>query len=491
MSKKKTIKEDVVEEEKNHDIKKKPGQRIVGFILSVISIIVTILLVFNIIKLNIIPVKYFTLFVTVEVIGNLFLVLLLTRKRMVFFIIGVICLISSFSVNLLLNSYVEATNTLIEKTFTNYISITTDYVIITSNRNPVNSLEEVNKEQVLYYHKYSKNIEEALKEVKDYQLAETDSVSNTLELINNNPINYLIISKGNYDFVMESGFTFNKDNYKIIKEYSIITREKRNDEVKSSFTVYLNGVDFTGIMRDFNMLITVNMKTKKVLLTPILRGYYIDVPKYNIKDTLMCLGSLDSEVSKEALENLFQTKIDYTVSINTNSLTDVVDTLGGIEFCSDYTFTTTHALVKDTYYDYGKSKLTVQSGCRNYNGIEILTIARERVNLRNNERGRLDNCKKIMISIGKKFLSTTSIMNHKEVLLSFSNLYTTDMNKEVLSKLFKSIIDDYSNYQIEEQQIDGTDGTAIGHLGTVQVGVTFPDYDQVTKASERIKEVLK
>ena len=244
-------------------------------------------------------------------------------------------------------------------------------------------------------------------------------------------------------------------------------------------------------MRDFNLLITVNTKTKKILTTSILRGYYIDVPAYNTKDTLMCLGAYDSNVSKEAIEELLNTKIDYVVNVNTNSLVDIVDTIGGVEFCSDYEFTTTHALVKDTYNDKVGKKLTVTKGCREYNGIEALTIARERIHLKNNERGRIENCQKIMMGIVKKSMNTTSLLNFDEVLNSYSGLYTTDMNRNVITGLAKSFIDNYGSYEITSQALDGTDGTALGHMGTQEVGVTFPDENQVKEASQKIKKVLE
>ena len=46
------------------------------------------------------------------------------------------------------------------------------------------------------------------------------------------------------------------------------------------------------------------------------------------------------------------------------------------------------------------------------------------------------------------------------------------------------------SWEIIEQKIDGNDGTAIGHLGTAEVGVIFPNEDQVKAASVKIKEVL-
>ena len=97
----------------------------------------------------------------------------------------------------------------------------------------------------------------------------------------------------------------------------------------------------------------------------------------------------------------------------------------------------------------------------------------------------------LLMGIIKKSMSTNSLLNFDEVLNSYSGLYTTNMNKKVITNLAKSFIDNYGEYQIEVQNLDGTDGVAIGHLGTQEVGVTFPDYNQVKNASSKIKTIIE
>ena len=467
-------------------------RRFIGLILFLLTVVLAVMAIINIKNLDILPDKYFYLVIGIEIIFSIISgLLLLKTKKIVWFIIGIILVIGMNIGNIIVGSYVSKTNKFINKTFKEYMTISTDYILVTSSRNNINSIDELDSNQSIYYFKYSRNVELALKEISKGEYLPTDSISNILTSIDQNPNTYLLISKADYDYIMESTILYNKDNYKIIKEFTVEYKEEINNEVKDSYTIYLNGTDFTGVMRDFNLLITVNTKTKKVLMTSILRGYYIDVPAYNTKDTLMCLGAYDSNVSKEAIEKLLDTKIDYVVNVNTNSLVDIVDTIGGVEFCSDYSFTTTHVLTDNTYNDkYGK-KLTVPAGCKEYNGIEALTIARERLNLKNNERGRIENCEKIMMGIVKKTMTTENILNFDEVLNSYSKLYTTDMNKTVITKLAKSFINNYNDYEIINQNLDGKDGTALGHLGTQEVGVTFPDENQVKEASQKIKKVLE
>lgn len=473
-------------------LKRSAAKMFVGFGFILLAIVVAIMAIVSLKQLDMLPDKYFYLIVLVEVILSALIGLLLFKtKRFGWFILGIVLSIIMITGNTIVGSYVSKTNRFINKSFKEYMTISTDYVVVTNSNNPIDSIDELVSSQTINYSKYSRDVDLAKKKLGKYNYVVSDSLSHTLEEIDKTPLTYLLIGKADYEYAMEGTIIYNKDNYKIIKEFKVDKKVEINREVKDSYTIYLNGTDFTGIMRDFNLLITINTKTKKILTTSILRGYYIDVPAYNTKDTLMCLGAYDSNVSREALEKLLNTKIDYVINVNTNSLVDIVDTIGGIEFCSDYDFKTTHILTTNTYEDKNGRKLYVNKGCKEYNGVEILTIARERLNLKNNERGRIENCQKIMMSIVKKTMSTTGLLNFDEVLNSYSGLYTTDMNKDVITKLAKSFISNYSSYEITSQNLDGTDGTALGHMGTSEVGVTFPNYDQVNEASKKIKNVIE
>ena len=66
------------------------------------------------------------------------------------------------------------------------------------------------------------------------------------------------------------------------------------------------------------MIATVNTKTNKIVLTSIPKDFYIYVPAYDMKDSLTALGTVDPDISKEALEKLFDIRIDYTINLYTN-----------------------------------------------------------------------------------------------------------------------------------------------------------------------------
>ena len=464
--------------------------KIVKNIVGIISLIIFIVMTYMIVNINILPNKYLFMVIGIELLYLIICFILINLKRgKVLKIIGIILLCLLMIGNSVVIYYVHNTNRHINNGFTKTYTETTKYYLLANVNDSNNDISKFTKNTEIKYYKYSRSIDKALKLLGNYKYIDTDNISDALWNISNNN-GYLLISEANYKYLIDSSNLFDENNYKIIKDFNVVENKKRNNEVKDVYNVYIAGLDFTGIMRDFNMIATVNTKTHKVVLTSIPRDYYIDVPAYGMKDTLMALGSLDSEVSKEALEKLFDIKIDYTVNINTNSLVKVVDKLNGIDFCSDYEFTTNHALVESTYDDSKGDKLFVPKGCKHYSGIEILAIARERMAFPGRDRVRQQNCRKIAIEIAKSLISTSTLTNYNDVLNSFDGLYVTDMNKKTITNLFKSVLNG-DNYEIIEQSVDGYDSVGIGHLGTADTWTMTPAMDTVNQASNKIKEVMK
>lgn len=465
-------------------------KKLIKNILSIIVLIIVLFTTYEILKLNILPTKYLIPILITEIVLYLLGFVLYNLKKKALIIIGIIIYIISTIGNIFGYYYLSKTNKYISKNleYKTY-KVTTKYYVLASKNDNIDNIKNIDKEKKIEYYKYSRSINKALNSLGNYNFEASDTASKSMEYVNNEN-GYFVIASANYDYLMDSTNLYSRDNYKIIKEFEVSEKIKRNDKIKDTFNIYINGLDFTGIMRDYNLIATVNLKTKKVILTSIPRDYYIDVPAYKMKDTLMCLGSLDSEVSKEALEQLFNTKIDYTINLNTNSLVNIVDTLDGIDFCSDYEFTTTHALVTDTYNDSTGKKLHVTKGCKKYNGTEILTIARERMALPGRDRYRQKNCRQILITIAKKIASTSSLKNYDEILKSFDGLYTTDMNDKVVKNLIKKVLED-PNFEIIEQSVDGTDSIGVGHLGTQEAWIMTPSMDTVNDASNKINKLLK
>ena len=454
-------------------------KKILKNILTIIVLIIMILTMIEILNINIIPNKYFIILIGGEVLLFLLGCLLYNLKHKFWIILGVLLYIISIGGNIFGYYYLSQMNQYIDHNFAvETYKVTTHYYLIAAYNDPISTKDELTSSSIIKYYKYSRSIEKTLAQLGKYTYTGVDNGVEALVDVKNN-LSYFLIPNGSYNYLIESGNWLKKEDYKILYEFDVEDEFVKNKEQKDSYNIYINGLDYTGIMRDFNMIVTINTKTRKVVLTSIPRDYYIDVPAYHLKDTLMCMGSLDSEVSKEALEKLFDISIDYTVNVNANSVVQIVDAIDGIDFCSDYEFTT----------GTDKKVFHIEKGCNHYDGEHILGIARYRMTLPGRDRSRQKNMRTILISIMKKLASTTTLTNYTEVLQSFDGLYTTDMNKETLTSLIKVGLED-PNFEIIEQSVDGNDGIGIGHLGTSEAWIMTPDMNTVNAASEKIKEIL-
>ena len=459
-------------------------KRMIRNIFSFVVLTILCVTIFEIININILPDKYFVPLLVAE--GVLFLLgcLLYNLKNKFLIVLGVLLYLISMAGNLFASYYIGKVNHYIDDNFAvETYTVTTHYYLIAAANDPVQSIEEFTKETPIQYYQYSRAVGKAIEKLGKYSYKAVDDAFGALLEVRNN-LQYFLVPSASYEYVMEATTLIEKDSFRILYEFDVEQEIVRNNKVPDSYNVYINGLDYTGIMRDFNMIATVNTKTHKVVLTSIPRDYYMEIPAYHIKDTLMYTGALDSEVSKEALENLFDIKIDYTININANTVVDVVDAIGGVEYCSDDYFT-------GSYIVNGKGHtFTVSKGCKTYNGQEILGIARIRKAFEGGDRARQDHMRKIMISIIKKMASTTTLTNYQEVLNSFDGLYTTDMNKETITNLIKEGIKDM-NFEIIEQSVNGTDSIGVGHMGTQEAWIMTPDMNTVKAASKQINEVLK
>ena len=463
-------------------------KRLLMNILSVLVLGIVIYTMMVILKLDILPGKYLKLLIIGEVVFYLLGLLLYNLKHKVFIVLGILLYLISIAGNGVAYYYCHKTNDYIEDNFVmNTYKATTPYYLVTGANNPVNDVSELSSDTSIGYYPVSTAVETAKKVLGDYQYNAIENEFYTLIGVRDN-LTYYITPKEDFVFLLGASNAIDESMFKILKEFNVEEEFVVDDKVPTAFNVYISGLDYQGRNRDYNLIATVNMKTHKILLTSIPRDYYIDIPAYNAKDSLTTLGVVDSKIPKEGLECLFNTKIDYTLNIYTETLVKVVDTIGGVEFCSDKSYYTKHDTTIGSYDDYGE-KVYVESGCHTYNGLQTLAIARERVNNRAGDRGRQENCRQIAANIIRKIASMDTITNYGETLNSFDGLYTTNINKKTITAFIKEGIDN-PNFEIIEQGVDGIDGKTRNHWDTGDIWTVEPNMDQVNAASQKINEVL-
>ena len=146
---------------------------------------------------------------------------------------------------------------------------------------------------------------------------------------------------------------------------------KKVKVTKESFNIFISGIDTYGKISsvsrsDVNMVVTVNPKTKQILMTSIPRDYYVTLHGVKgYKDKLTHASLLGIENSVMTVEDLLDIDINYYIKVNFSSVINVVDSLGGVDVYSEYDFTS----IDGYHYSKGYNKV---------NGEEALSFVRER-----------------------------------------------------------------------------------------------------------------
>ena len=456
---------------------------------TIIDLILIFILMVNVTRLSIFPFKYIMLIVLILFL--LFTITLLFQKvnkhKKLFRIISYILFTIMFIGCSIGVYYTGVTIGFLKKSFNTVRNTYKNNFILISTKDDIYG---VASGKVGYY-KIIPHIDKALEKLNETIETENIGYIEILELfsdLDKGKISGLFIEESIYNSIKENINTINYSNYNKLHTVEItIDEDVRNTNINTAVNIYIGGYDFTKTNTDFNMIITINRKKHQILLTSIPRDYHIEVPSIGKTESLEFMGEWGINMPMEALQNLFNIKLDYYLQINTDSLVGLVDTLGGVEFCTDKPFRTTHALILDTYDDSKGKKLYVEAGCHEYNGIEILTIARER-RFDGGDRVRQENCRQIMINIFNKMLNMGSVAKYKKILDNLSDLYTTNIPDKLITMSIKDALNG-KKWTIETQSVNGKDSRGYVHMGTVPSYVMIPDMDTVSNAIEKIKEI--
>lgn len=460
-------------------------------ILSIIAVIVFSIFLYFLFSINILPTKYLILIILVVSILIILSIVFINLKKKVLKIIGVIILILSIILSGVGSYYLFYTNNFLNESFNSVKKTVTTYYVVTSSDNKYSKKSDI--KDTVYYYKDSANIKNVLKVVKEDLDVKTSSCDNVLSMVNDvvdKKIDFMLIDKSSYDIVLNLDNNISKKELKVVYKFNIEKLQDKQENIKDTFNILISGKDFAGLT-DYNAIVTVNTNTHEILLTSIPRDYYMEIAGTNgKKDTLSHLFIYDEKVLEETLENFFDISIDYVVNVKAEGLVKVVDEVGGITYCSDQAFTTTHALILNDYNDAGKQKLYVKKGCQELNGIETLTVARERNAFVGRDRMRQKNCQKIIIAIFDKLKSTNSITNYNKILDVLGDSYSTNIPKELITNIAKDTIDGAA-WKVMTQSVDGSDkwDADIAILNDKGYAM-IPNTQDVINATNKINEVL-
>ncbi len=154
---------------------------------------------------------------------------------------------------------------------------------------------------------------------------------------NDDPTGFVEVTEpGEDDIVIETLEELRglNDLSSVLKNWSDNTSENSLMQSKNVINVLLIGLDASNSNADAIIIASLNKDTKKIHLSSVFRDSYtyIDTAsggKYAKINA--CYANGGAEKLIETLQNNFKIKIDYYVSVNFDSFSSIVDTLGGIK----------------------------------------------------------------------------------------------------------------------------------------------------------------
>lgn len=217
------------------------------------------------------------------------------------------------------------------------------------------------------------------------------------------------------------------------------------------FNIYITGIDQweeeKGLdleRSDVNMIVTVNPRTKKVLLTSIPRDSYVKLHTAQQMDKLTHTGVYGVDETLNTVEDWMGIDINYYVKMNFTAVRDIINAMGGIRVYSPVAFDSS---LKGYHYEKGWNDL---------GGREALYFARERHAFEGQDSIRVENQQRVMKAIIKKMTSSTALLtNYGKVLDAAGNNLTTNMSAAEMKELVKMQLAELAAWDVQSQKLKG------------------------------------
>ena len=268
-----------------------------------------------------------------------------------------------------------------------------------------------------------------------------------------------------------------------------------SDVTTKPYNILISGNDTYGDVgelsrSDVNMVVTVNPMTSTVLLTSIPRDSHIPV---DCGDAYACAeGELDKIThtgingitsTKRTVEKLLDIDINYTFRVNFSSVTNIVDSLGGIDI------EVPEGQAVETFY--ADSTLEgVTEGWNHLDGERALSFARERYAYIDGDNQRVRNQQMVLKAIFNKATSPEIIVNYTSLLKALESAFDTTLSQDEITDFIKYQIQAIPDWKFESYQVSGDGDTLFCPSLGQEAYVTVLDQNTVALAHDKIMAVL-
>ena len=460
----------------------------IKILINLVFIILSCCLFFKVKEMNILPDKYLLILVLVLIGFNILGMLFLYIKGIVSKVISGVLYVVLLGLCILGIKYSNTTIKFLNSSFGNMKEYVPFDVIVLKD-SEYTKIEDLNDKKLGYLLLNTKEYVEEIEKKINVEL-ESHDIYSLHEGLMNRTIDGAVIGHHYLELLEEIYPGFN-DLVSVIYSYNIeIEVEKNIEKVKElkPVNIYISGLDnrsnvveATGLS-DVNMILTVNPKSKILLITSIPRDFYVQLHgTTGIRDKLTHSGAYGIEMGKTTLEDLFEINIDYTIKVGFVSVVNIVDFIGGIDIESDTAF-----------WAYTYPGWYVHEGVNHMDGAHALAYARERRAYSDGDYHRVRNQQQVFEAIFDKIVNNKDMLYKYDTLLSeLSNLYITDIPKEYVTLLVKSQLNNMKSWKVIKQTVYGESFmTSCYSLPGWTVLAVEPNMDSINEARTKIEEVL-
>lgn len=475
----------------------------IGIVLSILLVVASFYLLYQLIKINVLPTKLLFLITIIFVLLDAIFALLLcyyTRAIVSKIICVVITLVLIFG-SCMGGYYISKTGSLltnitnVTKHAKNTVSVVVKQSSDIKNKSQLNGLS-VGALRTIGTQGSSKALTELSKDGIVMNQNEYDSLSAMLEAFYNGEVDAIIINESSRSQIldMESYADFD-NNTRVVYQtsYKVENTDKANavsDITSKPFNVLISGSDTRGGFdengrSDVIMVATINPKTSTILLTSVPRDFYVttacdaaDGCMQGALDKITHTGIHGTNTTKRTVEQLLGVEINYTFKVGFDTVTDLVDALGGVD------------VYVEPGYAVTTSTFSVHEGTNHLDGEHALAYARERYSYTEGDRQRTKNQQQVLMGIVNEATKPSVITKYASIMDAMANTFSTTMSNEEISDLIKYQINNNPKWKMEQYMVDGTGDTLMcAELGDA-ASVMVPDQSTVKMAKDKINAVL-
>lgn len=476
--------------------------KVLSILLSVVLVISSFYLLYQVIRLNVLPSKFlFPLTIGVVVLDAIFILLLIYFSKNV--VSKIICIVLTLFIcvaSCMGGYYISKTQNVLSS-ITNVAKHAKNTVsVVVKESSSIKNKSQLNGVSVGSLRLNEQGSKKVLKELSSEGIVlnqtEYDSMTTLLEAFYNGEVDSIIINESSRSQILDMEAYSNFDsNTRVV--YQTSYKVKNNDSATSvsditskPFNVLISGSDTRGGFdengrSDVIMVATVNPKSHTILLTSVPRDFYVttacdagDGCMQGALDKITHTGIHGTNTTKRTVEQLLGIEINYTFKVGFDTVTKLVDTLGGVD------------VYVEPGYAVHNEYINVKEGVNHLYGEEALEYARERYAYAEGDRQRTKNQQQVLMGIVKEATKPSVITNYAAIMDTMANTFSTTMSNEEITDLIKYQLNNNPTWKMEQYMVDGTGDTLMcAELGDA-ASVMVPDQSTVKMAKDKINAVL-